>query len=94
MTRDEFFRDCEEALRLISGFGLRDDLAQELHGKLGDLGNRSRGVTPDDLQRYSEAIDWGKPQDPRAVQRLAMVLLRITVGLAKELQSFQHAAKG
>ena len=94
MTRDEFFKDCEEALRLVASLGLPDDLARELDAKLRELRHGDhRGVTPDDLQRYTEAIDWSQPQDSTIVQRLTLVLLGITVGLAKELQSFQYAAE-
>lgn len=94
MTRGEFLKDCQEALRLLSELGVGDGLAEEMRGKLAELHRNVRAISPSDLQRYAEAIDWGRQQDPKVVQRLARVLLRITVGLAKELESFQRGAKG
>ena len=94
MTRDEFLSDCREALRLLSELGAGNVLAEEMRGKLAQLHRDVRAMSPSDLQRYAEAIDWERQQDPKVVQRLAQVLLRITVGLAKELESFQHATKG
>ncbi len=94
MTRDEFLSDCRETVRLLSELGAGNGLAEEMRGKLAELHRDVRAISPSDLQRYSEAIDWGRQHDPMVVQRLAQVLLRMTVGLAKELESFQRGAKG
>ncbi|HXN33863.1 MAG TPA: hypothetical protein VN894_18465 [Polyangiaceae bacterium] len=93
MARDEFLKDCEDALRLLSDLAAGDVVAEEMRGKLASLRSDARAVRPHDLQRYAEAIDWGRPHDPIVVQRLARVLLRITVGLAKELESLQEATR-
>ncbi len=93
MTRDEFLKDCEDAVRLLSDLAAGDVLARQMGDKLASPGSDARAVRPHDLQQYAKAIDWERQHDPMVVQRLAMVLLRITVGLTKELESFQHAAK-
>jgi CRP-like cAMP-binding protein len=93
MTRDEFLKDCEDAGRLLSDLAAGDVLAEEMAGKLASLRSDARAIRPHDLRRYADAIDWERQHDPMVVQRLARVLLRITVGLSKELESFQHAVK-
>ena len=94
MTRDEFLKDCEDAVRFLSDLAPSDMLTQEMGDKLASLRSDARAISPHHLQRYATAIDWERQHDPIVVQRLARVLLRITVGLARELQSFQDAAKG
>jgi hypothetical protein len=94
MTRGEFLKDCQEALRLLSELGVGDGLAEEMRGRFAELHRDVLAISPRDLQRYAEAIDWEGEHDPMVVQRLAQVLLGITVGLAKELESFQRGAKG
>jgi hypothetical protein len=93
MTRDEFSNDYREALRLLSELGVDDELAQEVRSKIIEGNRGARAVTPNDLQRYTDAIDWERKQDPRSVQQLAKVLLRITIGLARELETFRQAVE-
>ncbi len=91
MTRDEFLKDCEEAVSLLSDLAAGYVLAQQTGDKLARLRSDARAIGPHDLEQCAGAIDWERQHDPIVVQRLALVLLRITVGLAKELQSFQDA---
>ena len=78
MTRDEFFQDVTTALRLLTRLGAPAELAAELdqEGRV-DEGAGGRGVTPDELRRYADAIDWTRQDDPRLLGELAPVLLRI-----------------
>ena len=93
MTRSEFLKDCQEALRLLSELGVGDEFAQEMRSKIVEGNRGARAVTPDDLQRYAEAVDWERQQDPKVVEQLARVLLRITIGLARELETFRQAVE-
>ncbi len=91
MTRDEFFQDVTTALRLLTRLGAPAELAAELDGKIASMKAGGRGVTADELRRYSEAIDWTRQDDPRLLAELAKVLLRIVAGLGSELESFRQA---
>ena len=92
MTRSEFLKDCQEALRLLSELGVGDEFAQRCEARIveGNLG--ARAVTPDD-----PTVCGGgrveRQQDPKVVEQLARVLLRITIGLARELETFRQAVE-
>jgi hypothetical protein len=89
MTRDEFFEDVTNALRLLASLG-GQELAGETEAKIASMKAGDVGVTADDLRRYSDTIDWAR-QDPRLVGELTKVLLRILAGLTSELESFRRA---
>lgn len=89
MTRGEFLKDCQELLRLLSELGVGDGIAEEMRCRLAELDRDVRAISPRDLQRYAEAIDWEGEHDPMVVQRLAQVLLRMTIGLATELEAIR-----
>jgi hypothetical protein len=89
MTRDEFFLDVTKALRLLASLGV-PELQAETEAKIASMTAGAPGVTPDDLRRYADAVDWAR-QDPQLLGELARVLLRITAGLASELESFRRA---
>jgi hypothetical protein len=90
MTRDEFFLDVAEALRLVAQLG-PDSLKAEVSEKIAASKTARVAVTPDDLRRYSETIDWAGQGDARLLADLARVLLRIVAGLGAELESFRQA---
>jgi hypothetical protein len=89
MTRDEFFADVTKALRLLASLGAPE--LEEAERKIASMKAGDPGVTPDDLRRYSDAIDWARQEDPRLLGDLAKVLLRLLAGLASELESFRRA---
>jgi hypothetical protein len=89
MTRDEFFRDVAEALRLLARLGI-SDLEDDVEGKIASIRAGGSGVTPDDLRRYADAVDWAR-QDPRGLGDLVRVLLRVLAGVSSELDAFRQA---
>jgi hypothetical protein len=90
MTRDEFFVDVTKALRLLASLGV-PELQADVEGKIASMRTGGAGVTPDDLRRYADTIDWARQGDPRLLGELATVLLRIVAGLASEVESFRSA---
>jgi hypothetical protein len=91
MTRDDFFLDVTKALHLLVQLGVPADLAAEMDGKIASMRAGGPGVTPDDLRRYSDSIDWARQDDPRVLSDLSQVLLRLLAGLGSELESFRRA---
>ena len=89
MTRDDFFADVTAALRLLGTLGV-PELQTDVEARIASIKAGSLGVTPDDLRRYADSIDWAR-QDPRVLGSLAQVLLRIVAGLGAELASFRRA---
>ena len=90
MTRDEFFEDVTTALHLLARLGI-PELRADTEGKVASMRDGGPGVTPDDLRRYADAIDWTQQHDPLLLGELARVLLRIVAGLGSELASFRQA---
>jgi hypothetical protein len=91
MTRDEFFEDLNEVVRLLGRLGIPADLQAEATEKIATLKAGGAGVTADDLRRYSDAIDWARQEDAKTLGALAKVLLRVVAGLGSELESFRRA---
>lgn len=92
MTRDEFFADVTKAQRLLARLGAPVELTTGVDEKLASMKAGGLGVNPDDLRRYSEAIDWARQDDAPLLGELAQVLLRLLAGLASELESFRRAS--
>lgn len=90
MTREEFFSDVAEALRLLGQLGC-PAAEVEAPGKIETMKAGGTGVTPDDFRRYANAIDWARQDDPRVLADLAKVLLRLVAGLGAELAAFRRA---
>ena len=93
MTRDDFFNDLNDMVRLLGQVGLPADLEAEAIEKLATMRTGGRGVSPGDLLRYSDAIDWTRQDDAQVLGALTKVLLRVVVGLASELESFVSATR-
>jgi hypothetical protein len=91
MTRDDFFKDLNELVRLLGELGLAPALQAEAAQKVATVKTSGHGMTPDDLRRYADAMDWSRADDVEALRDLARVLLRIVAGLATELESFRRA---
>jgi hypothetical protein len=90
VTRDEFFLDVAEMLRRLGELGIRE-LQADVDGKIASMKAGAPGITPDDLRRYADAIDWARQEDARSLGELARVLLRIVAGLASELDGLRRA---
>jgi len=90
MTRDDFYNELNDLVRLLGQLGLAPALQAEAAQKIVAM-KTAPGVTPDDLRRYANAIDWARQDNVQALRDLARVLLRIVAGLATELQSFRRA---
>jgi|HubBroStandDraft_1064217.scaffolds.fasta_scaffold01132_21 hypothetical protein len=90
MTRDDFFGDLNELVRLLGQLGLASALQVEAAQKVATLKTSGHGMTSDDLRRYGDAIDWIRTDNVQALRDLARVLLRIVAGLATELESFRR----
>jgi hypothetical protein len=91
MTREDFFNDLSELVRLLGQLGLAPALQAEATRKVATVKTSGHGMTPDDLRRYADSIDWLRQDDVRALRDLARVLLRIVAGLGSELESFRRA---
>jgi hypothetical protein len=91
MTRDEFFDDLNEVVRLLGQLGVPADLQAEATERIATMKVGGAGVTSADLLRYSDAIDWTRQDDAKTLGALARVLLRVVAGLASELESFRRA---
>jgi hypothetical protein len=89
MTRDDFFADVTAALRLLATLGV-PELQTDVEARIASMKAGALGVTPDDLRRYADSVDWAR-QDPRVLGALAQVLLRIVAGLGSELATFRRA---
>jgi hypothetical protein len=90
MTRDDFFDDLNELVRLFGQLGLAPGLKAEATQKIATMKAGALGVRPDDLWRYADAIDWDNQSDVQALRDLARLLIRILAGLASELESFRR----
>jgi hypothetical protein len=91
MTRDEFFDDLNEVIRLLGLLGIPADLQAEATERIATMKARGAGVNSADLRRYSDAIDWARQEDAKLLGALAKVLLRVVAGLSSELESFRRA---
>lgn len=91
MTRDEFFNDLSGVVRLLGRLGLPANLEAEAAERIATRRVGGSGVTPADLRRYSDAIDWAGQHDIEALRELARVLLRVVGGLGSELETFHRA---
>ena len=91
MTRDDFFDDLNELVRLFGQLGMARTLEDEAKQKIAAMKTGGPGVTSAELQRYSDAIDWANQDNVQILRDLARVLLRIVTGLATELESFRQA---
>lgn len=91
MTRDEFFDDLNEVVRLLGRLGIPAEMEAEAAERVATMRAGGPGVTAVDLRRYSEAIDWTGQHDLDALRSLAAVLLRVVGGLASELETFRRA---
>jgi hypothetical protein len=91
MTRDEFFDDLNEVVRLLGRLGVPADLQAEATERIATMKVGGAGVTSADLLRYSGAIDWTRQADAKTLGALARVLLRVVAGLASELETFRRA---
>jgi hypothetical protein len=91
MTRDDFYNELNDLVRLLGQLGLAPALQAEAAQKIVAMKTGAPGVTPDDLRRYANAIDWARQDNVQALRDLARVLLRIVAGLATELESFRRA---
>jgi hypothetical protein len=89
MTRDEFFVDVAEALRLLARLGVHE-LEHDVERKIASMKAGGPGVTPDDLRRYADAVDWAR-QDPRGLGDLVRALLRVLAAVSSELDAFRRA---
>lgn len=90
MTRDEFFGDLAKAFRILRELGV-PELAGDVDAMVASMKAGGRRVTPQDLRRYADKIDWAAQNDARSLGELAQVLLRLLSGLATELESFRRA---
>jgi hypothetical protein len=91
MTRDDFFDDLNELVRLFGQLGLAQGPKADATQKIATMKAGGLGVRPDDLRRYADAIDWDNQSDVQALRDLARLLIRILAGLATELESFRRA---
>jgi|HubBroStandDraft_1064217.scaffolds.fasta_scaffold293597_2 hypothetical protein len=91
MTRDDFFLDLNELIRLLGRLGVAPAVEAEATQKIAAMKMGGSGVTSVDLRRYTDSIDWARQNDVQALRDLAQVLLRIVGGLASELESFRRA---
>jgi hypothetical protein len=91
MTRDEFFNDLNDVVRLLGRLGLPAELEAEAAERVATMRAGGPGVTAVDLHRYSDTIDWTRQDDIEALRDLARVLLRVLGGLGSELESFRRA---
>jgi hypothetical protein len=91
MTREEFFDDLCEVVRLLGLLGIPADLQAEATERIATMRVGGAGITSVDLRRYSDAVDWAREEDAKILGALAKVLLRVVVGLASELESFRRA---
>jgi hypothetical protein len=87
MTREEFFLDVAEMLRLLGRLGAHAAVEAERAGKLEAMKGGAAGITPADVLGYMNAIDWTKQDDPRLLADLARVLLRLVAGLGSEVRA-------
>jgi hypothetical protein len=88
LTRDDFFGDLNELVRLFGQLGLAQGLKAEATQKIATMKASGLGVRTNDLWRYADAIDWDNQSDVQALRNLAKLLIRILAGLASELESF------
>jgi hypothetical protein len=89
MTRDEFLEDVHEALRLLARLGaLTEHEAADL---IASMRAGRPSLSPSDLRRYADTIDWNRQSDVQTLGALARVLLRLLAGLGEELESFRMA---
>jgi hypothetical protein len=91
MTRDDFFDDIHQMFCLLAQLGIPKALEDEAVEKIAAMKAGGPGITPDELQRYSDAIDWAHQNDAEVLRDLARVLLRLVGGLGAELESFRRA---
>jgi hypothetical protein len=77
LTRDDFFDDLNELIRLFGQLGLAPGLKAEATQKIAAMKAAGLGVRPDDLWRYTDAIDWDNQSDVQALRNLAKLLIRI-----------------
>jgi hypothetical protein len=91
MTRDDFFDDSIEVFRLLAQLGIPRALEAEAIEKIAAMKAGGPGITPDELRRYTDAIDWERQNDPQVLRDLVRVLLRLVAGLGAELESFRRS---
>jgi hypothetical protein len=91
MTRDGFFEDLTTMLRLLAQLGTPDILEGEVAERIAGMKAGGPGITPDELQRYANAIDDAHENNEKALKELVKVLLRVVAGLGAELESFKKA---
>lgn len=84
MTRDDFFDDLNELVRLLGQLGLAPALQAEAAQKVATVKTSGHGMTPD-------GIDWARQDDVQVLRDLARVLLRVVAGLVTELENFRRA---
>lgn len=91
MTRDEFFDNLNEMLRLLGRLGVPAEMEAEAAERIATMRAGGPGFTAADLRRYSDAIDRAGRVDIEGLRNLVRVLFRVLGGLGSELESFRRA---